>query len=364
VGVYYRKNRKLGRRIWWLSYTFAGRQVFESSHSTSKRFAQKLLAIRLAEIAEGRWNLPASNPPRFKLWAERFLRSIQNANTKARYSFSVAHLLEFFGENTRLSDVASVRRIEEFKQERLETGVKPATVNRDLSVLRRMLTLAARQRLIARNPFSEIELLEERKSRRQPHILSYEEQTKILAQATPHLRALIVLITETGLRVNKEALRLKWTDFDFQNSFVIVRDSKSEAGRRSVPLSGLCTAEMLLWRSLVEGFSAFVFPNMKCPSKPLGCILKTWSTALKNAKIPQFPIYNLRHTFASRLAAAGASPITVAQLLGHSSTGIVMTYAKTIDEARRDAINKLEQFRESRLVRSGVAEQIPAVRPN
>lgn len=31
-----------------------------------------------------------------------------------------------------------------------------------------------------------------------------------------------------------------------------------------------------------------------------------------------------------------------AHMLGHSSAGIVMTYAKAIDEARRDAVHKLE----------------------
>ena len=41
-----------------------------------------------------------------------------------------------------------------------------------------------------------------------------------------------------------------------------------------------------------------------------------------------------------------ASPISIAQLLGHASVGIVMTYAKSTDEARRDAIQKLEQFRQ------------------
>ena len=207
-------------------YTANGKQHHESCHTHNKKLAQKTLSFRLAEIAEGRWNLPVSNPPRLKKWATQFLHSIQNPSTKVRYEFSVAQLLDYFGEDTRLSDNSSVRRIEEFKQERLASGVKPATVNRDLSVLRRMLSLACRQRLIARNPFVEVELLEERKARRQPHILTPEEQTKLLPVATPHLRALIVLITETGLRVNNKALKLKWADFDVQNSQVMVRASK------------------------------------------------------------------------------------------------------------------------------------------
>ena len=171
MGLYIR-----GRKMWWMVFSVDGKQRHESCKTHSKALAKKILSVRLAEIAEGRWNLPASNPPRLKTWATQFLRSIQHPNTKARYGFSVDQLLTFFGERTRLSDI-SISRIEAFKQERLGS-VKSASVNRDLAVLRRMLTLAARQRLIARNPFSEVDLLEERKGRRQPHILTFEEQAK------------------------------------------------------------------------------------------------------------------------------------------------------------------------------------------
>lgn len=77
----------------------------------------------------------------------------------------------------------------------------------------------------------------------------------------------------------------------------------------------------------------------------MACIRETWAMALRNAKFPPFPAYELRHTFASCLAAAGDSRITVAQVQGHSLTSIVMKYGKTIDECRRSAIAKLEEFR-------------------
>lgn len=39
--------------------------------------------------------------------------------------------------------------------------------------------------------------------------------------------------------------------------------------------------------------------------------------------------------------------LIVAQMMGHSSAGILHTYAKLIDGYRRDAIRKLGNFRES-----------------
>jgi len=64
--------------------------------------------------------------------------------------------------------------------------------------------------------------------------------------------------------------------------------------------------------------------------------------------MPYFWLYDLRHTFASRLTEAGVSPIFVAQIMGHSSPSILQTYAKAIDEFRRDAIKKLEEYVRSR----------------
>ena len=86
-------------------------------------------------------------------------------------------------------------------------------------------------------------------------------------------------------------------------------------------------------------------------------------SALKKAEIPFFPIYNLRHTFASRLEAAGCSDTLLAQMLGHSSTSILQTYAKAIDGYRRDAIRKLEVHRQSASnTRDGDSSEISAKR--
>jgi len=67
-------------------------------------------------------------------------------------------------------------------------------------------------------------------------------------------------------------------------------------------------------------------------------VLFPWANALKK-------VYYLRHTFASRLTSAGVSPLTIAQMLGHSSTQIVPRYAQVLDQNRLDAMKKLEALR-------------------
>lgn len=331
-------------RIYWLALTVDGKHICLSTGCTNKRMAQKVLDLRKAQIIEGRFGLPKSNPPTLKEWAEQFLESIQHANTKRSYKSCIQTLNEFFGAG-RLSEITP-DRIELFKTTRLKSGAGPAIINRNLAVLRRMLKLAARQRLIIRTPFEEVDFLEERSHRRQPRILGFDEQVRLEAVAPPLLRTLVVLLTEAGLRVGREALRLTWDDVDLIEGLVYVRDSKTMAGRRVVPMSEHCRTTLQEWKIKIgDVFSPFVFGNPSNPAVHLKSVRKSWTRTLRLAKLPYFPVYCLRATFASRLSAAGASDNIVAGMLGHSSPAILSTYAKLIDEFRHQAIQKLEKFR-------------------
>jgi integrase len=338
MGIYLRG------KTWWISYFVGGRQRFESSRSTKKRDARQLLEIRQGAASEGRLRLTRSKPPRFDDYARGFLLTVQHPNTQKRYRSSIHNLAACFG-NVKLSDITA-GAIEEFKEDRLTEGVRAATVNRDLAVLHRMMKLAERKRLINESPFPEVEFLEERKQRRRPHILTFEEEDRILNAAAPHIRALAVLILETGMRSRREALSLLWIDVDFVNDLIRVRESKTRAGERTIPMSGRCKIELLRWRGICGlEFSPYVFPNMHDPSKPMKDLRRSWAAALRDAGLQYFWIYDLRHTLASRLTQAGVSPVFVAQIIGHSSTSILNTYARAVDEYRRDAIHKLESLR-------------------
>ena len=58
----------------------------------------------------------------------------------------------------------------------------------------------------------------------------------------------------------------------------------------------------------------------------------------------QFRLYDLRHTFASRMALAGIDLITLAALPGHSRVQMVVRYAPPVEERKIEAIQKLEEY--------------------
>ncbi|MGH9499631.1 MAG: hypothetical protein ACRD3L_10870 [Terriglobales bacterium] len=55
-----------------------------------------------------------------------------------------------------------------------------------------------------------------------------------------------------------------------------------------------------------------------------------------------------RHTFATRLAAAGVSDTIIDQFLGHSRRDVLRFYMARVPEYFRDAINLLDKFRSAK----------------
>jgi integrase len=342
---------------WTITAMVDGRQVCRSSGTSNKRLAQKKQDVWRAEIAQGNFNLLKKSPA-FEEWAEKYLKSVDHENTRRRYECSKVALVSFFGADLRLDHI-SATHIEGFKLSRRSDGVKGATLNRDLRFLAQILKQAEREKYLGRSPFDFTKFfVNERRDRRMPHILTWEEQDKLLAAAPPRLRALTVLGVETGMRTG-EMLGLRWDDIDFLNNTIRVSKSKTPSGIRSVPISGLCKAELLRWRNLVgPEYSEWVFPSFSNRRHPLQGGRKAWASTLKKAGLPFFPIYYLRHSFASRLTAAGVSPITIAQLLGHSSTQIVPRYAQVLDQNRLDAMKKLESLRKSSISNGTATETV------
>src|SRR5690242_14529587 len=91
-------------RIWWIAYTVNGKQRCESAHTTNKRLAEKLQAVREAEIFEGRFHLPASRPPVFSDYAQDYLANVPHWNTRRAYRGCINSLEAHFG-HLRLNEV-------------------------------------------------------------------------------------------------------------------------------------------------------------------------------------------------------------------------------------------------------------------
>lgn len=146
-------------------------------------------------------------------FAETFLSWIPNPTTHDRYHASLKNLSAYLND-PKLSDVTTAQ-LYQYQVDGLKKGKSPATRNRDIAALRRLYSLGKKRGLInVKNPCSDVEPLNETTTRRSGHPFTRDEEARITAAASGWFQVLFKVLIETGLRVKKEALPLRWSDVD------------------------------------------------------------------------------------------------------------------------------------------------------
>jgi integrase len=339
-GIYKRGN------IYWISYQDAvRRQIRESSGSTNIGVARKFLAKRRYEVLEGKLGLPKANVPRVESWSIEYLHSVPHPNTRARYSCSCKHIVKSFGR-LRLNEITS-DLVYRFRDERLREGASPPTVNRDVSVLSGMLTLAFRRNILNANVCRNLKSLNEDFTRREARPFSFEEEERLVCCCSPLLHMLVVLLIETGLRPKREALRLCWTDIELAGPMpsIVIRSSKTRSGIRRVPLTKRCADELRRWKSTLPDDCLWVFPSPRNTNRHWTVYQDQWETAIAASGLSGRRVYDLRSTFATRASRVYPNDRAVAKLLGHSSPAILKSYAKPLEETDILIVKGLEDRR-------------------
>lgn len=321
---------------WFIDYRVEGRRKREKIGS-SKRLAETVLAKRKTEIAEGRL-LDRKRIPRlrFREFSKEYLAySEANKRNYSRECYVMRHLNQAFCE--RWLHEVTTWRVEQYKAARRKL-VSPATVNRELTLLKHMFTKAIAWEKAAGNPVKKVSLLREANAR--TRFLTHEEEGRLLGQCGENLRALVLAALHTGFR-RGELLSLRWSDIDLENGLITVQAGYAKNGeRRAIPISR--TLRAVLEGSHVERSNTHhVFRNRHGGSylSPTRGFVR----AVERAGIIDFRFHDLRHTFASRLVMGGQDIRTVQELLGHKSITMTLRYSHLSPTHRAKAVGILDR---------------------
>jgi integrase len=154
----------------------------------------------------------------------------------------------------------------------------------------------------------------------------------------PTDRAIFLTAAMTGMR-HGELLALRWRDIDWEAKRIRVRRNytrghwstpKSRSGERAVPLSGKVEEELRahLQRSLFSEEDDLVFANpLSGEVLPHGPLVRRFKKALKAAGVRVIRFHDLRHTFGTRIAAAGVPMRTLQEWMGHRDYRTTLIYA-------------------------------------
>jgi integrase len=221
----------------------------------------------------------------------------------------------------------------------------PCNVNCALKTLRRMLHKAEEWGLIAKVP--KLKLLKEfgRNLR-----LDQEAERKLLAAADSLLergawtrkmhdtfRDVVVLVRDAGMRNKKELFCARIEDIDWNNRVFFIPDSKTDNGRRFVPLSdralellkARCGGRCEGW--IFEAFSA---------SGHLITVDRKFREARCEAGLPEkLVLYCGRHDFGTRVLQGTGNLAVVMRAMGHGSPSTAMKYQHPELEQVRRVLN-------------------------
>ncbi len=336
MGVYKRG------RIWWLSYSMDGRQIHESSGSRFRRDAKNALDTRRAELVQGtlqrRFRVAGkAKGVTFEEFAQKYLAYAKcNKRSWTRDEQLIANLSCVFG-GKRLAEIRSLD-VEQYKLMRYEKA-KPATVNREVALLNHMFNLAIQWEYTLDNPTRGVRLL--REDNIVERILSPEEEERLLAEAYPGLKPELITALNTGMRLG-ELLSLTWADVDLSRRLITVRHTKNGRVRRLPINDGLLEALKALHRKSSK--AEYVFCSRRNGDRRKS-VRTTFETAIRRAGISKLRFHDLRHTFATRLVAAGVDIVTVKELMGHRDISMTMRYAHSAPERSLDAVRRLEHYK-------------------
>ena len=202
--------------------------------------------------------------------------------------------------------------------------------NRLHAYLRALWNWAIRKGYVERTPFARAGQPVVRAHREEPRSrrLEGDEETRLLAACSPHLRDLAVAAIETGCRLG-ELLSLTWGQVRWlQNELFLPAAKTKTRADRHVPISA-ALREVLVRRQQGPDAEplpndAFVFGNEI--GEPVGSIKTAWRGACRRAGIENLHFHDLRHEAGSRKLEAGWPLHAVQHWLGHRSVATTGRY--------------------------------------
>lgn len=298
------------------------------------------------------------------------VRSIDSVN------IYIDTLKQFFGK--RAINSLTPESLNEYRLWRIKIGsrkphlikekkfepVKIATINRELSIMRRMMRYAYSKGWTVRDIFFGAGVIDRSAELERKRILTRDEESRLLDCCqgereviykrtlrgrertetarikvdNPHLRAMIILALDSGMR-RGEIFKLRWADIDFAGGYIKVVGSHTKTEReRLAPLSDRARAEL----RKIKDYSPdrpFPFTDIK----------RSFNTAKRLAGIEDLHFHDLRRTAITRWQQAGIPLGTAGKLAGHTEWQTTLKHYTAADEATvrevTDKINAdLERF--------------------
>ena len=343
MGSIYHKIDRRGRKVYYIDYRVRGVRRRERVGS-SKRAAQEALESRLTDVRRHKFDriFPETVYTLSEI-RDQYLKSsktTKSIRTCERDRGIVDRLLiPFFGENS-LNQITP-EQVEDYRNRRAAGGIAPATINKEVQVLKHIVKKAGEWGKIRTNQIADVKPLKTPPGR--VRYLQPEQIPKLVKACPPWLRPIVLIDMNTGLR-RGEILGLQKGNIDGKNRLIIIEKTKNNE-RKALPMNQIVYEVISSLPTRMD--TTFIFADEH--GKPLSPdkVSMAFKRSCRQAGIEDFSLHDLRHHFASYLTMSGQNQRTVQELLGHKDPKMTMRYSHLSPEHLRSAVESLETFTET-----------------
>ena len=335
--------------------------IGRSEHMTPAQARQKAKDL-LADVVKGidpRGEKKAKDALTFQAFIQETYaawRVAHRKNGKADIARLQANFFKLF-QDQPLGEL-QLFTLEKWRSDRINAGLHPETINRDINVLKAALSKAVEWKLVTAHPFvnakaltfdrsPKVRYLEKAELSRLYAALDYRRNNRELFNigdlvddvdsdlSVDYLEPMIIVSLNTGAR-RGELFNLTWDQVNLSKRTIGLLGKSQSI--RYVPLNDEAYEALRVWREKAGGHHlVFCRPD----GRRIVTVRRAWQTLLRYAEITNFRWHDMRHHFASWLVMAGVDLNTVRELLGHSDIKMTLRYAHLAPEHKAAAVSKL-----------------------
>jgi integrase len=294
-------------------------------------------------------------------WAEEFFIVHKDKVRPHVYERNLGHynnhVRPYFGD--KLLHLVKPMDIEKW-QNKLLKNFKHLTVQKYRSIFLSIFDYAVKNEVVESNPIRKVEspkTIEKvtMHDDEEENIFPFSEaEIKTLLDKTDgYLKNFIMLMYASGMRPG-EMIALKWCDIDFDKKQINIYKTivngeigpvKTLSSKRKIDMLPLAELALKEQYEITSNHEFVFISSQKKQFYSHDIINLRLKNVFKANKIQVKKLYNLRHTFASQLIAAGEDITWVSKTLGHKDTQTtLMYYTKFIKKSEDERLEKISKI--------------------
>lgn len=310
-------------QVWYVSFWVDGKQFQKSTGCKSIQDAKKFRDELLGKKAGGQIAVSAGHVTCGELLDDllaHYEAGRARGETARVFRWCIdANVRPFFGEMKAAA--VTTQKLKQYREKRKANGVKEATCNRELSILRIAFNLGRKctPPKVAFVPY--FPMVHEDNARQ--GFLNDEQYVKVRDALPDYVKPLFVTAYYTGVRLG-ELLAWRWDQVDWKQSFVTLLASETKSGHsRAVPILDGDMRTWLEWSLKESDGSPFVFHRY---GEPIKSFRRVWMNACAEAGVPDLKFHDLRRTAVRNMRRAGVPQVVRMRISGHRTNSMERRY--------------------------------------